>query len=202
MPGNDQLPTHSALMQLRDERNIIIEAYDFLDEKRLLLATELLKQLEEYEVLNTDYNKLRERAEEALAEAIGRHGLQGLQVYPPYQLEQAKWSRQQAPFMGVTLIDTQFQAEPDVTENPVCNWSPEAEECRRMFLALIEAASVLAGITGNLNRLMAEYQRTERRARALENVVLPELEQDLRQMSGQLEELDQEETIRIHQRHN
>jgi V/A-type H+-transporting ATPase subunit D len=81
------------------------------------------------------------------------------------------------------------------------NPSPEAEHCRTLFLQLVDKATVLAGVSGNLYRLLAEYRRTERRARALENVVLPELEQLLRDMSNQLEELDQEDIIRMHLKH-
>jgi len=39
--------------------------------------------------------------------------------------------------------------------------------------------------------------RTERRARALENVLLPEIEGSLHYMDEQLETMDQEEAIRV-----
>jgi V/A-type H+-transporting ATPase subunit D len=50
---------------------------------------------------------------------------------------------------------------------------------------------------GNLERLAVEYRRTERRARALENVLLPEVEGALSTIQGQLELADQEEAVRI-----
>jgi V/A-type H+/Na+-transporting ATPase subunit D len=50
---------------------------------------------------------------------------------------------------------------------------------------------------GNLIRLLAEYRRTERRARALENLVLPELELTLKLVEEQLEEQDQEEAAQV-----
>jgi V/A-type H+/Na+-transporting ATPase subunit D len=52
----------------------------------------------------------------------------------------------------------------------------------------------------NLRRLMREYVRTERRARAIENVLLPEIEWSLRFIDEQLEILDQEEIARVRQR--
>lgn len=55
---------------------------------------------------------------------------------------------------------------------------------------------MLAGVSGNLHRLGREYKITERRARALENVILPEIDQSLRQMSSLLEEQDLEDAIR------
>ena len=52
----------------------------------------------------------------------------------------------------------------------------------------------------NLRRLMQEYVRTERRARAIENVLLPEIEYSLKFIDEQLELLDQEEIARVRQR--
>ena len=52
------------------------------------------------------------------------------------------------------------------------------------------------------HRLLAEYRLTERRARALENVILPEIEQSLNEMNSYLEEADLEDAIRARlQRH-
>ena len=44
--GPEQAPTRAAVLELRAERIVVEEAYDFLDEKRLLLAAELLRQVE------------------------------------------------------------------------------------------------------------------------------------------------------------
>jgi len=54
-----------------------------------------------------------------------------------------------------------------------------------------------AACAGNLRRLAREYSRTERRARALENVVLPEIDVSLRYIEEQLDALDQEEAVRV-----
>jgi V/A-type H+-transporting ATPase subunit D len=47
---------------------------------------------------------------------------------------------------------------------------------------------------------MREYVRTERRARAIENVILPEIDSNLKFLDEQLEILDQEEIARVRQR--
>ena len=194
-------PSQSAVLQMRDEKGIVLEAYDFLDEKRLLLAAELLRQLADYEALVSEYEQLRQDAEQALQGAVGRHGLHGVQVYPAPDIEANRFYSQSRKFMGVTLTETDLEVPEFVPPEAICNASAEAENCRVLFSQLMHIAARLAGLSGNLQRLMIEYERTERRARALENVVLPELEQALTRMTGQLEEIDQEETIRIHQRH-
>ena len=57
------------------------EAYDFLDEKRLLLAAEMLRQLDAYQRLQQELNSCAGR-QSAPDAAVARHGLQGLSVYP------------------------------------------------------------------------------------------------------------------------
>jgi V/A-type H+-transporting ATPase subunit D len=77
------------------------------------------------------------------------------------------------------------------------NPSSEAEACHAVFQEMVQQNAILAGISGNLYRLLAEYRITERRSRALENVILPEIEQSLKEMTTHLEELDLEDAIRV-----
>ena len=200
MLQSEIVPTHSAILQLREEQDIIHEAYDFLDEKRLLLAAELLRQLKQYETLQAQYETLRDEAEQTLAATIRRHGLQGTQVYPARYLEFARLPLTTRKFMGVTLIETSLDMPDDTHPDHVCHPSAEAEHCRKLFIRLTQLAAVIAGVSGNLHRLFHEYRRTERRARALENVVIPEIEQTLQEMTTLLEEMDQEDVLRVHLR--
>jgi V/A-type H+-transporting ATPase subunit D len=201
MLTSDLAPTRSAILQLRDEHDVVLEAYDFLDEKRLLLAAEVLRQLRQYEKLLEDYENLRQLAERALVGTVRRHGLQGTQVYPGHFLENAELASTTSSFMGVTLMTSELRLTEDDESTRVCHPSPEAEYSRELFLKLTRLSVVLAAVSGNLHRLFAEYRRTERRARALENVVIPEMSHYLRDMSTRLEELDQEDIVRVHLKH-
>ena len=190
-------PTPSVLQELQDERLVVQEGYQFLDEKRLLLAAEILRQLERYRRLHREYLELHESAAKALSGSIVRHGLEGLQVYPPAaDLEQAKLETETHTVLGVKVTDSQLHGEIDLSPPRAADPSPEARECRRLFNELVKRSAPLAAITGNLERLLDEYRRTERRARALEDVLLPEIEHQLLEVSTRLEELDQEEAVR------
>lgn len=201
MLTSDMAPTRSAILQLREEHDVILEAYDFLDEKRLLLAAELLRQLKDYEKKIKQYDALREKAEQALVATVQRHGLQGVQVYPGNYQENVTLFSENYSFMGVSLITTSLEIPEENVKQSACHPSPEAEQCRELFQQMVQLAAVIAGVSGNLHRLLEEYRRTERRARALENVVIPEMSHSLREMSSQLEELDQEDIVRVHLKH-
>ena len=204
MIGPEQAPTRAAVLELRQERSVVSEAYDFLDEKRLLLAAEMLRQLDAYQRLQAKLESLAGQARQRLIAVVERHGLQGLSVYPAALLEGVRLDTQQRNFMAVTLVETQLrftesqQSAPRLASNP----SSEAEACRKVFADMIRHSAELAGLSGNLHRLLAEYRLTERRARALENVILPEIEQSLNEMNSYLEEADLEDAIRARlQRH-
>lgn len=135
-----------------------------------------------------------------LRAAVGRHGLQGISVYPAASLENASIEMREHYFMSVTLMDTDMPLPTSIGDNvaTACNPSTKSEQCQTVFLELLKLTAMQAGISGNLYRLSREYRVTERRARALENVILPEIEQSLRIMTGHLEELDFEDVIRVH----
>lgn len=198
MSGAVQIPTRAALIALREERSVVEEAYEFLDEKRLVLAAEILRQLQRYEALVDELQLLAGRAAQQLSAAVRCHGLEELAVYPACPQEQWRLDRRQRNFMGVTLVDMRLYTagEPDMPL-PASFPSRAAEQCREQFQGLAGRSGELAGVAGNLYRLMAEYRLTERRARALENIILPEIEQGLKDMDTHLEEMELEDAIRV-----
>jgi V/A-type H+-transporting ATPase subunit D len=202
MTGAEQAPTRSAVLELKEERVVVGEAYDFLDEKRLLLAAELLRQLEDYDRLLREIESLRQQAVIALASAVSSHGLQGLSVYPAAAIGSARFEMDTHNFMGVILVDTRLRLPDERSAADANGTASEARTCQLAFRKLLEAGSRLAGVSGNLYRLLVEYRLTERRARALENVILPEIEQTLRVMTSHLEELEFEDAVRVRVRGN
>jgi len=198
MIGPGQAPTQAAVLELKSEQEVVREAYVFLDEKRLLLASELLRQLQIYKQLASELDALHVSAKDAMQAAVMHHGLNGLQVYPAKSFEDAEFKQNTRNFMGVDLVETELVTEniADVITLP-SNPSAKAENCSRVFCDIMTKSAVLAGISGNLYRLLAEYRITERRSRALENIILPEIDQALREMSSHLEELDLEDAIRV-----
>ena len=66
MMTTSQSPTRAAVLELINEQSVVKEAYVFLDEKRLLLASELLQQLQRYQQVNQELMELHARARAAM----------------------------------------------------------------------------------------------------------------------------------------
>lgn len=192
---SDVTPTRSAVIELKEERHAMREGHVFLDEKCLLLAGEIVAELRRCAELEADFLPACQRAAGALGAAVGRHGLQELLAYPAPALDLASAEIIPRSLVGVRLLQARLQLKLATPPGQLVNASPEASGCRAAFADLIEMAAPLAAVAGNLERLYLAYRRALRRARALQDVLLPELDQTVYEMEAGLEDLEREDAI-------
>ena len=201
MPDQQRQPvaTRIAQLELKDEQRLVKEGYELLDEKRIRLVAEIRAQLGRLRRWQGDMRKAQEAARGALMAALNRHGIDELSGYPALSADEGELKYARTRLFGLELLDLRWRAgAARLTERPV-NPSPEARDCARDYRALLEPLVMTAVCSLNLRRLMREYVRTERRARAIENVLLPEIDRNLKFIDEQLEILDQEEIARVRQ---
>ena len=196
MTDRHLVPTQSALLELKEERGILREGYRFLDEKRLILAAEILGEIGRYEREKAAFDADYASAGRALEGAVMRHGLDELALYPAAPETEAQFALSERRVLGVALRAVELTSAVQSPTEPTLAASPEAEVCRAAFLALLPRAARLASLAGNLERLRADYARTARRARALEDVLLPEIDVQVGGLETLLDELEREEAVR------
>jgi V/A-type H+-transporting ATPase subunit D len=103
---------------------------------------------------------------------------------------------------GLELIDARLNASaPPKGGERAVNPTPEARNCALAHGKWLALSVELASCCLNLRRLVREYVRTERRARAIENILLPEIDAGLKLIDEQLESMDHEEIARLRHRH-
>ncbi|MBK7901643.1 MAG: V-type ATP synthase subunit D [Proteobacteria bacterium] len=189
--------TRVALLELRDERRLVQEGYELLDEKRVMLATEILRDLRAHEGAQTVLDRLWLEARAALAGAVEIHGFEDLTVEPPCLLDAVLLRQAERSFLGLRLVEASLDVAPCVPASPPVRSTPELKRCAGAFRQLTGELVAQAARAANLRRLIDEYRRTERRARALENVLLPEIDHSLKFIEEQLDAVDQEEAVRV-----
>lgn len=189
--------TRVALLELRDERRLVQEGYELLDEKRVLLAAETLARLRAHAAAQARIDESWRAAREALAAAVELHGFDDLTVEPPAALDEVLLRQEWRGFLGLSLGEAALDAAAAVPIDRPVLASPELRRCADAFRALLAELVAQAARALSLRRLVEEYRRTERRASALENVLLPEIDLSLRAIEEQLDALDQEEAVRV-----
>jgi len=200
-PDRELAISRIALLELKDEQRLVKEGYELLDEKRILLAAEIRRQLERLRRWQVESRPLEDAARGALEAAVGRHGLDELSLYPPVSTAADVLQFRRSRLFGLELIEPHWEATPVHSLEQAVNPTPEARACALAHRARLAPEIQIAACCVNLRRLAREYVRTERRARAIENVLLPEIDSGLKFIEEQLESLDQEEISRLRQRH-
>ncbi|MGD8378069.1 MAG: V-type ATP synthase subunit D [Gammaproteobacteria bacterium] len=195
----ERVASRAALLELRRDRSVFEEGHRFLDEKRMLVARELLRRLADYQAMVNAFEASLESAAGRMAAGLAHHGLEGLQVYPAAAVPvDERLMLDEGSFLGVKLLSGRMPVRGPVagTVEPAVLRSAQAEAVAGAFSGLLDQAVPMAVELANILRLHAEYRLTERRVRSLENLILPEIRADQRRMEAALEELDQEEMVR------
>lgn len=192
-----QTASRSAFLELQDEKRLVNDGYEFLDEKRILLAAELLRQRDAWREAHAEFIARWDTAAKLLPEAAADQGLEGLQVHPRHILSEGGLETSGRPYVGQVMLEAKLDPGTNELSREPVRPSREVRRLTVAFRDVLEAAAPLAAVATNLRRLMREYRRTERRVRALENVVLPEIREDLAMMEEHLDLNDQEEVIRV-----
>jgi V/A-type H+-transporting ATPase subunit D len=199
--GRDVSPSRSAALELQEERRLVQEGHQFLDQKRVLLAAEIMARLGRYEARRRRWRTLHAEATGALVEAAARHGFDGLTIQPAPVLGDFSPGLSRTRAMGLELVEAAPAAGAVAAPRQAVNPSPEARQCASLHAALLLEAARLGAEACTLRRLAAEYRRTERRVRALENVLMPEIERALRLVDEGLEIYETEEAVRVREAH-
>lgn len=195
--ARDVIPTRSVLLELADEHRFTREGHQFLDQKRMLVAGELLRALARYEACLHAWLRHHGPACGALAAATAMHGLDALSVHPAGTTTLEQTRIKTINFLGVLLAQPGGATTQRSPPKGAVDTSPEVRRTAAAYALLMAEAVELAACAGNVVRLLNEYRKTERRARALENVILPELATTMAHVEEQLEEQDQEEAARL-----
>jgi V/A-type H+-transporting ATPase subunit D len=198
MPDRELVTTRIALLDLAEERRTAREGYALLDEKRMLLAARALSIIEQLTRLRSDYDDDWREALDALRAALERHGVLALETWP-VDSEELELGLQERRVLGVALPELAIRTDdaPPTHDYGPIEPSPEIRSCAERFRALLARTARLATLETTLWRLNDEYRRTERRAAAIEHVLLPELEHSIARVEQALEAVDQEEALRV-----
>lgn len=191
--------TRTAYLEIQDELHRLGEGFRFLDEKSVLLAREMLAQLALYDAGLEELKDLAEKALEGLLHAVERHGLDSLELSRPEDLGEVQTGLDSRAFLGLRIDQAGWHDKPGGEIIAPVFDSPQQRACRNAHMGYLEALFRQGVIAGNLLRLRSEYVRTERRARALDQLIMPEMRRELKHMEEQLETVDQEEAGRVRQ---
>ena len=201
MPSKTITPTRMVLNQTKARLKTAARGHKLLKDKR----DELMRQFMDIVKKN---KALRTKVEEGLTEAFGALTVASA-VMSPEMLEQALMYPRQSVALDVTTktimsvdtpqysFDTRSADPGDVYPYGFAQTSGELDVAMENISRVFEDMLELARVEKTMQLLAEEIEKTRRRVNALEYVMIPEMEENIRYISMKLAENENSTKVRL-----
>lgn len=192
MPVQNIAPTKSNLLREKERLALAIEGYDLLEQKREILVMEIMKRVDEVEILERELRKRCASAYPAMRKmllSIGRERARSLSTGMKCDF-QARERRIQVA--GLSVPSLEAEAPPRELPYSFVNSFADSDQTMLEFTELLKLIAEMAGLRSVVWRLAKELKKTQRRVNALEKMVIPESRGRKIYIEAALEERDRE----------
>jgi V/A-type H+-transporting ATPase subunit D len=190
------IPTKGNLMAAKRSRTLAEDGYELMDKKRNILVRELLTRIDEAKELQKRIDGTFRAAYDALRTAeVALGGCADIAANAPVdESVRLRWRS----VMGVEIASVAGD-EPDQESLPYsfADTGSALDEAYRRFTEVKKLLAQLAETETAVYRLAFAIKKSQKRANALQNIVIPGLEADIRRISEALEEKEREEFVRL-----
>jgi V/A-type H+-transporting ATPase subunit D len=189
-------PTKGNLINTKKSLSLASLGYDLMDRKRNILVREMVALIDTAKSIRGEIEKTYSEAYKALQRANITLGVieniaNGIEVEKGVHITYRS-------VMGVEI--------PKVSMNPTMKHHPsygfsgtnsQFDIAYRSFERAKEFTVVLAEVENSVYRLANEIKKTQRRANALHNIIIPQFEETIKFITDSLEEKEREEFSRL-----
>lgn len=189
------LPTKGNLMAIKRSRTLAQTGYDLMDRKRNILVREMMDMMSDAARIQSEIDIVFKDAYAALAKAnieLGVCDRIAEAVDVDHSLEM-RWRS----VMGVELPHIINHAPPPRPEYGFGLTSSVLDEAYLKFHKVKELSCSMAEIETCIYRLAQSIKKTQKRANALQNIVIPNFDSTIRIITEALEEKEREEFVRL-----
>lgn len=188
-------PTKGNLMAAKRSRVLAETGWELMDKKRNVLIRELMERVERAAALQARIDETFNAAYAALsvAEIVLPGCGAAAQSVPEDDSVRLLWRS----VMGVEIPRVTSEAAPaDVLPYSLAGSSSALDEAYRRFSAVKSLLDELAETEIAVYRLAYAIRKSQKRANALENIVIPGLDEDIARIEQSLAEKEREEFVR------
>ena len=183
------LPTKGNLIAAKRSRMLARTGYELMDRKRNILIRELMGMMDTAKELQGQIDAVFTEAYTALQAANIRLGICD-RIAEAVDVDDRS-------VMGVELPRIPGQSPPPRPEYGMGDTCSELDECYLKFYRVKELTRRLAEGETSIYRLADAIKKTQKRANALQNIVIPGLDGTIRFITDALEEKEREEFARL-----
>lgn len=194
MSNKQVFPTKGNLIALKKSSSLAVLGYELMDRKRNILIREIMSKLDEIKNLRDQISVTFNKAYVALQEANTTLGVvSDLAEMVPID---EGISVSYRSVMGVDIPMVSHVKSSMKLTYGMERANTKFDYAYRMFQEVKELTVTLAEIENTVYRLANAIRKSQKRANALKNVVIPEFESNIKFITEALEEKEREEFTR------
>lgn len=190
-------PTKGNLIKAKSSLALSKQGYELLDKKRNILIREMMMLIDKAEEIQAQIDKTFGSAYEALQAANMTLGISNVEQIGHAVDEEEGVRIKTRSIMGVeipvvSLEEQEFQPQYGLTRTNIA-----LDEALHRFYKVKKLTVLLAEVENAVYRLAINIKRTQKRANALKNIMIPRYEQITKDITNALEEKEREEFTRL-----
>lgn len=187
--------TKANLMATRKSLDLSSLGFDLLDRKRNVLIRELMQRVDEAKAIKDEVSATFRQAYFALQQAnmsLGKidHLVGSVPVDDSLQMTSRS-------VMGVEIPLVSLEAQPVELSYGFMDTSALVDEAYIKFDRVKKLTAELAEVENSVYRLATAVNKTQKRANALKNIILPRLTSTVKYITDSLEEKEREDFSRL-----
>lgn len=185
-------PTKTNLIKEKRNLELALQGYDLLEKKREILVIELLKRMDELDLLEKEIQALTDKAYPHLRKmllVVGRERALALSSKP---VRSIILKTMNVSVSGMSLPTLTAQAGAPELNYSFINSFAVCDETMIEFSELLQKLASAAGLRSIVWRLAREVRKTQRRVNALDKMVIPRSGDIVKFIESTLEERERE----------
>ena len=188
-------PTKSNLLAMKEQLAVSTNGYELLEEKREILVRELMHLVEQVKLLDTDIEKVTEKAYPALRRMLMLDGADQIErishaVHYDFEMTEKKVT---VGGMSFSSIDVNMPKKELFYSFNGTYANTDAVINR--FFELLSLLTQMASIRTIVWRLAEEVKKTQRRVNALDKMIIPQTTETKAYIESVLEERERDNTF-------
>lgn len=192
--ANQVFPTKGNLIVTKKSLGLAVLGFDLMDRKRNILIREMMEQVESVKKIRDDISKVYAEAYYALSEANMSLGLI-TDIVDEVPIDNGV-SVSYRSVMGVEIPKISYEMPSNELTYGLDRANSKLDYCYRCFVRVKELTVILVEVENSVYRLANAIMKTQKRANALKNIVIPNMKTTVKFITESLEEKEREEFSR------
>ena len=194
MPKMELPPTKSSLRKLKDDLSFAYEGYDLLNQKREILAIEIVKKISAIREIEADFQEALNELYAGYRNAAVDMGSENVTLQSCMETRGYFLKTDFTKLMGLKLPDIHIKLK---IPHPVALPQTTAayDEAKEKSHKALQILARYATVTKSVIMLSRELKKVQRRVNALEKIFIPQHEEAKKYITDRIEEMEREEVF-------